>query len=192
MRGLFALLILGFTTSCVENNTQEPINRQIEETKPAIETIEAPKESKLIFIQVSGSSKADIRTAPTDDATIITQAREGDIFETVKEKGEWIEIKMFSGEYRYIDKSKCIPIDYELQLPESEAERKRIFKAILAAEDRAELEAEKKFSSDINKNIEYARILNDKYKLEVFQEFNLPSPIYLKLIVEGSKKNWHK
>ena len=40
------------------------------------------------------------------------------------------------------------------------------------------------------KNIEYSRILEDKYKLEVVHQFNTQAPIYIKIAVEGVEKNW--
>jgi hypothetical protein len=141
------------------------------------------------YIQVI-KSEVNIRFSPSPSSEIITQANKGDIFTLENEKGVWFTINMFSGEYRYIHKSLCKKIEYVISLPKSEKYRKTIFLAILSAEDKAQREADQKYPNDIYKNIDYARLLNDKYKLEVFNQFDVHSPVYSKIIVEGIKKHW--
>ena len=136
-------------------------------------------------------SGVNIRFGPSSSSRIITQAKNGNIFELTEEKGDWYGIIMFSGEYRYIPKSMCEKIKYNLSLPQDIQLRKKVFNSILTVEDKAQVDEDAKFPpSDINKNIEYNRILNDKYKLDIINKFNLQPPIYSKLISEGAKNRW--
>ena len=143
------------------------------------------------FIQITQNG-VNIRFSPSTSSTVITQGKEGNIFELQGEKGSWYQINMFSGEYRYVYKSLCKRIEYTIQLPESESFRKKVFMAVLAAEDRAFTQSISKYPNDFNKQIDYQRILEDKYKLSAMNSYNAQPPIYTKLIVEGAKKGWVK
>jgi hypothetical protein len=90
---------------------------------------------------------------------------------------------MFSGEYRYVNKSMVIPTTYTISLP-STSVCQNVFHLLEKAEDRALDEANKKYPIDIYKNIDYERLLVDKYKLIIFHNFNIQPPIYIKLIVK--------
>jgi len=141
------------------------------------------------FIQVTNSG-VNIRFSPSTSSTVITQATQGNIFELVGETGDWYKILMFAGEHRYIYKTMCKKVAYSIVLPESEQTRKAVFKAVVKAEDKAQAEADKKYPTEIFKNIDYSRILNDRYKLAVMNSYHLQPPIYYKIIVEGVKKKW--
>jgi len=143
------------------------------------------------YIQVLKSG-VNIRYSPSSSSVVIAQAKKGDVFELENENGKWFEITMFSGEDRYIYKSLCQEIDYMPSLPKYEEIRKIIFLALLRAEDKAQRIADEKYPYDIDKNIDYARLLNDRYKLEVFHKTNLQPPIYYKIILEGVKKRWDR
>ena len=142
-------------------------------------------------IQITGEN-VNIRLKNTTGSTLVAKAKKGNIFEFVSEKGNWFEINMFTGEYRYIHKSLGKIVSYVPVLPKSEATRKAIFHELGEAEDKAMLEADKKYppSVDIYKNIDYCRILEDRYKLEIFNRYEVQPPIYTKLIVEGATKGW--
>lgn len=141
------------------------------------------------YVQIIKSS-VNIRFSPTTSSSVIAQANNGNIFNLEGEKVDWYEISMFSGEYRYIYKSMCKKVNYTMNLPESEQIRKAVFKALLNAEDKAQAEADRKYPNDIFKNIDYQRMLDDKYKLKVIDNSNLQPPIYRKLIIEGVQKKW--
>ncbi|NOQ24447.1 MAG: SH3 domain-containing protein [Bacteroidales bacterium] len=134
---------------------------------------------------------ANIRLKPSSSSVVITQALNGNIFKLINEKDAWFEILIFSGEYRYIHKSLCKKTDYVISLPESEQLRKTVFLELLNGEDKAQRVADKNYPNDIYKNIDYARSLNDKYKLDVLNKFGLQPPIYSKIILEGIKKKWN-
>ena len=132
----------------------------------------------------------DIKFSPSSSSKTITQAINGNIFELSEEKGDWYGIFMFSGELRYIQKSTCVKIKYDQNLPKDVQFKKMVFKSIVVAEDKAQAEADVKYPTDIYKNIDYMRILVDKYKLEVLNKYKLQPPVYQELKIEGVKENW--
>ena len=136
------------------------------------------------------TSNVNIRFGPSSSSIVITQAKEGNIFKLNSKKGDWYEIVMFSGEYRYIHQSLCEKHDYVVVSPESEQLRKKVFRALLSAEDKATAAADRKYPNDIIRNIDYSRILYDKYKLEVLNSFSLQPPVYSEIIFEGVKNKW--
>ena len=140
------------------------------------------------YIQVI-KSDVNIRVNPSSSSTIIGQADNGRIFELKGEENGWYRILMTSGEYRCIYKSLCKKVDYSISLP-SESVQRSLFKDLLVAEDKATADADKKYPNDIMKNIDYQRILDDRYKLKVFITHNLQPPIYYKVIGKGAKERW--
>jgi len=143
------------------------------------------------YIQVTGDN-VNIRFSPSTSSQIIATARKGDIFELEGEEQGWYEISIFSGEYRYIHKSLAQEVFYEPEVPASVSVRQQMYKAFWDLEGKAMAEADRRYppTIDIIKNIEYSRILEDKYKLEVVHQFDTQAPIYLKIAVEGVEKNW--
>jgi len=150
-------------------------------------TILVAKSIPATFVEITGNT-VNIRTGPSTSTTIVTQAKKGDIFELEGETKGWYKINMFSGEYRYVYKSLAKPTTYAISLPSSASIRQKIFNLLGEAEDRAMDEADQKYPMNIpnntNKNIDYERLLIDKYKLTIFHKFKVQPVIYRKLIVE--------
>jgi len=152
-----------------------------------------PAFSENMYIQVIGE-RVNIRFENNLNSMIIAKARKGDIYKLKSEKGNWCEITLFSGESRYIHKSLGKIISYIPAFPESESTRQAIFHELAEAKNRAMKEANQKFPADIYdsgyKNINYAHILEDRYKLEIFHRYDVQPPIYWQLIAEAAKKDW--
>lgn len=152
-----------------------------------------PLFSEDIYIQVM-KERVNIRLENNLSSAIIAKARKGDIYKLKSEKGNWYEITLFSGENRYIHRSLGKIISYISTLPESESTRRAIFHELGEAKDRAINDANKIFPPDIYdniyKNINYAHILEDRYKLEIFHRYKVQPPIYWQLMAEGAKKDW--
>lgn len=157
------------------------------------------QEEEEEYIEVIGKV-AGIRTGPSTSFALVAEARKGDVFELRGQEGEWYKILMFSGEWRYIYKPLAKKATYTLLLPTSVSTRRSIFTALSSAEERSQAEADQKYpmadrygrpiSGNMESNIYHMRILDDRYKLEVFHQFDVQPPIYLKLIVEGVEKGW--
>ncbi len=143
------------------------------------------------YIQVTGDN-VNIRFSPSTSSQIIASARKGDIFELEGEEQGWYEISIFSGEYRYIHKSLAQEVFYEPEVPASISVRQQMYRAFWDLEGRAMTDADRRYppTMDVMKNIEYSRILEDKYKLEVVHQFDTQAPIYIKIAVEGVENNW--
>jgi len=167
-----------------EYKDKEDLKEAEKEIKKTGETInELSQEANSIqFIEIIGD-KANIRISPSASSTIIVQAKKGDIFGVKGETEEWYEIDMFSGEYRYVNKSMSVPATYTISLP-SDSICQNVVNFLEEAEDRALDEANKKYPVDIYKNIDYERLLIDRYKLIIFHDFNIQPPIYTKLIAK--------
>ena len=136
-------------------------------------------------------SNVNIRFGPSSTTTVVAQSDSGRIFELKEEVNGWCGILIGSGEYRYIHKSLCKGTEYTITMP-TESQQKKLFHDLLNAEDRATLEADRKYSNpnDWRRNIEYQRILSDRYKLKAFVKHNLQPPIYYKIVGKGAKERW--
>ncbi|HEX9804664.1 MAG TPA: hypothetical protein VGA67_03210, partial [Candidatus Dojkabacteria bacterium] len=118
------------------------------------------------------------------------QATLSNIFEVKNDEQEWYGILMFSGEYRYILKSDCEKTDETFKLTDNEQQKKAAFIELGIVEGKAQADADKKFPTDIIKNIDYFRMLCDKYDLEIMNKYEFQPPTYRDLILEGVKKKW--
>jgi hypothetical protein len=136
--------------------------------------------------------KVNVRFSPSTASTVVAQAKKGDIFELSGKTGNWYRIYMFSGMFRYVYSKLAKPFTGEIFFPDSAESRKDIFLAIENAEDRSIREAEEKHpvSIDISANVDYKRILQDRYKLDVMHKFNLQTPIEREISLEGVIKKW--
>jgi SH3-like domain-containing protein len=143
------------------------------------------------YIKVTGD-RVNIRSEPNTKAQIVTKANRGDVFKVVSEEGDWYEISMFSGEWRYIYKPITAATTYTMEIPEDEELISTIFMALVQAENRALDQAAGKCSGDLHACSKHERLLNDQYTLNVFHEFNLQPPLYNKLIIEGVRINISK
>ena len=141
------------------------------------------------YIEVTADT-VKIRFSPSMSSLVIAEAKKGDVFKLFSEKGQWYGIIMFSGEERYLEESLAVPTQYDVTVPAAESVRHQLFKAFWDAEGQGMKEAERKYPSDLTKQIDYQRILDDRYKLEVFHEFGILAPVYGRIAVEGAKKKW--
>ena len=140
------------------------------------------------YIQVT-SSEVNIREKASSSSTLVGQSDNGRIFEFKGEESGWYKVLITSGDYRYIHSSLCKKVDYSITLP-SESIQKSLFKTLRVVEGCAIAEAGKKYPNDIMKSIDYQRILEDRYKLNVFIELDLNPTIYSIVIGEGAKERW--
>lgn len=145
------------------------------------------------YLRVTGPS-VNVRQGPDVGSTIVGTAKAGDIFHRLGKMEEWYVIKMFSGESRYIHASLAEPTEYFPTLPDSEETRRMAFEGFLRAEDRSFIEADARIApSDVLANIEFQRILDDRYKLQVCQALPGIQPFHFeKIKLEGVQKRWDR
>ena len=145
------------------------------------------------FVKVT-SEFANIRIMPDTESIIIGKAFENDIFGYEGEENDWIKINMFSGEHRYIHHNLVKVINYGISAPFSNDICQSLMNRLDEAEDRSLVESDNKYplsnSGNMEKNIEYQRILLDRYILEIFHEFDLQPIVYQIAVtrcIEGSQ-----
>lgn len=132
----------------------------------------------------------NIRFSPNSNSTVVAKGMKGDLFTLEETVGDWYGISMFSGEYRYIQKSLAVKVTALPPLTSSTETKKQIFKELYKVEGKAISEASNKYPNDIDKEIDLQRILDDRYKLVVFRKYSVPPPYYYKIIAEGANKGW--
>ena len=132
----------------------------------------------------------NIRFEPNTSSTIIAKGKKGDVFELVESEGKWYSIYMFSGEKRYLFKSLSKKINDAPGLPKSTKIKIKVFRELKKSEHRATNQAVAKYPNDINKQIDFERLLDDRYKLIIFQKYAISPARYNKLAVEGIENGW--
>ena len=137
-------------------------------------------------------TKVNVRAAPSTSANVITKAFTGDIFELEEERSAWYAIHLFSGDVRYVHKSMARKTGYTPAAPENLSVRQEIFRAWIEVETKVQREAAKRYPPDasLKKNIEYSRILTDRYKLRLMHKFQVQPPVYRRIAIEGFQKGW--
>ena len=156
----------------------------------------------IIIFTFSASAKfvrvtlefANIRLMPDTESITIGKAFENDIFEYEGEENDWIKINMFSGEHRYIHRSLVKVIDYGISASFSNNICQRLMKRLEEVEDKSLAESNNSYplsnSENMEKNIEYQRMLLDRYILDIFHEFDLQPVIFQIAVtrcIEGSQ-----
>lgn len=149
------------------------------EVENATAPAEAPAPKAAPYLLVT--QEANILLNPNTNATVVAEARAGDVFTLNEVSGDWYEIYMFSGEPRYLHKSVAQDTTASPPLPSS---ANTACGKIVSAQDRATREAEQKFPNDFSKQIDYERLLMDKYEMPVFHKYALPPAQSSKLTVE--------
>lgn len=136
------------------------------------------------------STTANIRTGPSTNSEVVVQARAGDVFELEGRSGEWYEINMFSGEYRYVHSSLASPTVTLPPKPQSVSTRRQAFREIVRAQDRAVQEARRQYPDDVMRQIDYERLLYDRYELPIFRRHRIAPPHNVQLRIEGIRNGW--
>lgn len=153
---------------------------------------QSPIEQVADYVVITFDGAA-IRLKPSDGSDLVATARRGEIFERISVAGDWVEIGMFSGEWRYVRLSQTAPIAYKPATALTMERRKQVFRALLGAEDRAETEASARIPNRlVMEQIMLNRILNDRYKLETMRAFGLQPPEYRAIKLEGVREGWYK
>ncbi len=135
---------------------------------------------------------ANIRNAPRRGAGIVAKAARNDVFQLEDEKGNWYAIHLFSAATRYVHKSVARPVAFVAELPQDSSVRRDIYAAWKKAEQRARDEADRTRppGRNLKRNLRLKNLLNDRYKLKVFHDFQLPPAVYRRIVLEGNRRGW--
>ncbi|MBC8486978.1 MAG: SH3 domain-containing protein [Bacteroidetes bacterium] len=165
----------------------------------------------LILIQLTISSEnliaqdhvvlntfnVNIRTGPGTDHFIVCTAGKSEIFKLVNEKGDWLEIEMYSGDNRFVHRDLVYFLDefipgHRMTLPESEEKSKKIFLDLKWAETAAKKEAEEIIPVNVDKarNENFRKVMRDKNIHTIFEIHGFQSALYPELMTLAKKKKW--
>ena len=146
---------------------------------------------------VLNTFNVNIRTGPSTDHFIVCTAGKGEIFKLINEKGDWLEIKMYSDDNRYVHRDLVYFLEtfvpgHRMTLPESEEKSKKIFLDLKWAQSVAKKEAEEIIPANEDKarNENFRKIMQDKNIHTIFEIHGLQSALYPELMALAKKKNW--
>lgn len=127
-----------------------------------------------------------------NNGEVIGRVAAGTVLRLSDDLGDWFKVSLFSGDARYVRKQFAAPAaNYKPTPPADEGVRRQVFAAFAAAEDKSRTEAERLVpSSQVMRQIDVMRVLDDRYKLQVAQRFKVDPTIYRALAVEGVQKRW--
>ena len=168
----------------------------------AVSLVGAPALCKEYVVMISRN--INLRTGPSTDRFIIGRAWKGDIFELVDEIGNWYEILMFSGYYRYVSKSWAAKLTeaeilpgHAMTMPASGDTLNSLYRDIVHARERAGREADEIIPplDDEARNRVLRNILEDRHILEVMQMYSVQPALYCEIVNEigggGDCETWY-
>lgn len=174
------------TGEAVKGDKKQIVNSVAKTYYPVHDFFKTPESSKSkTSPYVTITKDVNIHLKPNRNSTVVAQAQKGDIFTLVNITDKWYQIYMFSGEPRYVRKPTAHPTTTALGLPSSAMET---CEKIYSAERRSSRIADNKYPNDINKKVDYSRMIVDRFKLSIFHKNNLPPGKYSKLQVKCVKR----
>jgi len=141
------------------------------------------------FVRIKAAT-ASIRAAPHSGSEVVARASEGQVFHANSKTSCWYEIDMFASEYRYVSVALVEPVSSPPPLPRSEATLRRACHEIVAAQDRADREAERRYPVDYKKQIGLQFVLYDRYELPVFLRYDIAPAHGAHLTVQCAQHHW--
>ena len=189
--GIISLIMIAIAFMYDGKNVNSTTNMAVSESNNKIESYavyptETDNDEYIIIIK----DEVNIRFLPNSNSFVVAKGMKNDVFKLLEEKDEWFVIDLFTGEYRYVSKLNANKVDtIKPYLLELEVKTKA-YKELVKVEDKASAEAMIKYPNNLDKEIEYARILEDRYKLAVFRKYSILVPWQGDLIVEGTKNRW--
>ena len=140
------------------------------------------------YIEITGSD-VNIRSVNNSLSTIIGKAHKGDVFSYKAKIDSWYKIVMFSGEYRFVHSHHAKLIDHEIINNLSDENILKFIDTLSECERRAFKDANTKYDvkTELYINIEYSRILIDRYKLKIFHDWKIQPILYKGLVLKYFK-----
>lgn len=144
------------------------------------------------------ATSANIRSEPSTESEIVVTARKGDIVELVCRKGDWYEVTLFSGEYRYVYGSLADPTVDLRPLPQEERVRREVFRMVMLVTEATTNEADARYpltgggvtDDQIHANTALQRRLLDRRLLEMCHKEGIHSGLIDRISLEGAVNNW--
>ena len=138
---------------------------------------------------VLNTFNVNIRTGPGTGFFVVCTAGKGEIFQLVDERGDWVEIKMYSEDSRFVHRDlvyflkEFVP-GHNMNLPESEEEIKKINNDIEWAISVAKVEADEIIPKEISKKKfeNFRNICMDKNIHNILKVHGIQSALYSQIM----------
>jgi len=141
---------------------------------------------------VMGTPHVNLRTGPGTGFAVIGMAEKGDLFEVAGETNGWWEIRMFSGDTRYVSgaarvypltRAEIVPA-HRLRLPDSEEQCRSMRRSVQMGLERARREAEELLPPEVDgpRHDALRRVLEDRILLEMFHIFGVQPAVFGQLM----------
>ncbi len=138
---------------------------------------------------VLNSFNINIRTGPGNGFFVVCTAGKGEIFQLVEERGDWVEIKMYSENSRFVHRDlvyflkEFVP-GHNMNLLQSEEEIKKIKKDIEWAKSVARVEADEIIPEAISKERfeNFRNISMDKNIHNILEIHGIQSALYSQIM----------
>lgn len=142
---------------------------------------------------VLNTFNVNIRTGPSTETYVVCTAEKGEIFELIREDGDWLEIKMFTPDNRFVHSDmvyfleEFVP-EHNMQLPEKQ-KITEIQKAAQWAKKVSYLEAEEIIPESVNKERyqNFRNICLDKNMHHLFKSHGLQTAMFFQIINHKEK-----
>ena len=137
---------------------------------------------------VMGTPHVNVRTGPGTEYAVVAQAEKGDIFHVTGQTDGWWEVRMFSGEARFVSKEvRVYPLEpsqlveeHNMALPVSAVRCRSVYQSVLMAVDRAQREAEELVPRAVDgaSHDRVRRVLEDRILLETFHNYGVQPALF--------------
>jgi SH3 domain-containing protein len=125
------------------------------------------------FVRVKASS-ANLRVAPNANSQVVVAVSSGAVFEIFSSSGPWVEVVGPSTASRYISASLVERVSGPPAFPDSEATLRSACREIVAAQDRADREAQQRYPDpDFKRQIDFQRVLCDRYEVPILARYGV-------------------
>ena len=142
---------------------------------------------------VLNSFDVNIRTGPATDYFVVCTAGKGEIFELLGENGDWVEVRMFSEENRYIHRDMVYFLEefidgHNMRLPDDE-KIKTIQKASQWAKTISANEAGEIIPRSISEErfVNFKNICFDKNMHDIFEIQGIQPALFLQIVNQKEK-----
>jgi hypothetical protein len=137
---------------------------------------------------VMGTPHVNVRTGPGTDYVVVGRAQKGDLFHVTGQTDGWWEIRMFSGEPRFVSKEvRVYPLEptqlvegHAMELPASAVRCRSIYQSVLMGVDRAQREADELVPRAVDgpSHDRLRRVLEDRILLEMFHNYGVQPALF--------------
>lgn len=134
---------------------------------------------------------ANLRVAPDGNSQVVVMAAAGAVFKAYSQSGGWVEVVGPSTESRYVSATLVEPVPAPPPFPESESTLRSACHEIVAAQDRADREAQQRYPDpDLQRQIALQRVLHDRYEVPILARYGIAPAHVARLSGICARNRW--